>query len=174
MWEGCELKKRYRFEFSPVQYSLLVLALLLIGGLFFTFGLMVGYHQSRTSYQQIMAQAVSESPGVNQEKITIFEVSGTDNSLNKPSPYNIANKPSGKQTVYCVQVGAFKKKSDADRLRKRLNKKGYDAFINFSDQGKKGSWHRVRIGQFQKKQSAEKLAKVLLKKEKLKGLVLKQ
>ena len=168
------MKKRYRFEFSSFQYSLLVLALLLIGGLLFTFGLMVGYYQSRTSYEQIMAQAVSESPEVNQEKISIFEVRGGDNSPNKPSPYNIANKPPGKQTVYCVQVGAFKKKSDALRLRKRLKNRGYDAFINFSDQGKKGSWHRVRIGQFQKKQSAEKLAKVLLKKEKMEGLVLKQ
>ncbi len=168
------MKKRYRFEFSSYQYSLLVLAFLLIGGLLFTFGLMVGYYQSRTSYEKIMAQAVAESPGVNQEKTTIFEVSGTDNPPKKPSPYNIANKPPGKQTVYCVQVGAFKKKSDAYRLRDRLKKRGYDAFVSFSDLGKKGSWHRVRIGQFQRKQSAEKLAKILLKKEKLEGLVLKQ
>ncbi len=168
------MKKRYRFEFSSYQYSLLVLALLLIGGLLFSFGLMVGYYQSRTSYEQIMAQAVSPDPGVNQEKITVFEVSGTDKPQKKSSPYNIANKPSGKQTVYCVQVGAFKNKNDALRLRKKLKKRGYDAFVNFSDQGKKGIWHRVRIGQFQKKQAAEKLAKILLKKEKIKGLVLKQ
>lgn len=169
-----ELKKRYRFEFSSYQYSLLVLALLFIGGLLFTFGLMVGYYQSRTTYEEIMAQAVSEGPGVNREKITVLEVSGRDKPPKKPSPYNITNKPPGKQTLYCVQVGAFKKKNDAYRLQKSLKKRGYDAFVIFSDQGKKGSWHRVRIGQFRKKQSAEKLAKVLLKKEKMEGLVLKQ
>jgi len=55
-------------------------------------------------------------------------------------------------TFYYLQAGAFAERGDADRLRRRLNQSGIDAFVNQAAiEGKQ--WHRVRLGPFYDSQS---------------------
>jgi cell division protein FtsN len=174
---GTCLKKRYQLDISYFQYFLSILAFILIGGLLFSLGLMVGLYHSRSSYEHIITPE-AEIDGEN--KVTILKVADEDSrpeishppqveetSVKKPATPIIHSK------VYCVQVGSFKRKADAIRFRDKLRKKKYKAFVNSADLGKKGVWYRVRVGKLRKKKEAEKLAEFLLKKEKLKGLVLK-
>lgn len=173
------LKKKYRIELSRVEYSLLILSIFLVGGLLFTLGLMVGYYQSRSSYEYIMQQTADEGNKADNDKITIYEVSAKNTEPEpKKIPSSLKEKPVGKQLQlsggYGVQVASFKKKVDAERLRDRLCKKNYNAFVDIADLGKRGTWYRVRVGRFQRKKTAENLARILAKKEKLKTLVIKQ
>lgn len=171
------MKKPYRIELSRFEYTLLILSIFLIGGLLFTFGLMVGYYQSRSSYEYIMQQTATEGNKADNEKVAVYEVNAQDTTSEK-SPRSLVEKPAGKQLHppggYSVQVASFKKKVDADRLRDRLRKKNYKAFVNVADLGKKGTWYRVRVGKFQRRKTAENLARVLTKREKLKALIIKQ
>jgi cell division septation protein DedD len=138
---------------------------------------MVGYYQSSSSYEYIMQQTAAEGNKGDNKKVAIFEVNAKDNT-SKKSPRPLAEKPTGKQLhpaeLYGVQVASFKKKVDADRLRDRLRRKNYKAFVNIADLGKKGIWYRVRVGRFQRRKTAENLARALTKREKLKALVIKQ
>jgi cell division septation protein DedD len=124
-------------------------------------------------------KAASGNHEEDKEKIALFDINGEDIPFKKPFLPN-GEKTSHRQSplspskLYCVQVASFKKKADADRLRSRLRKKNYKAFVDLANLGKKGIWYRVRVGRFGRKKTAEELAKVLLKREKLKGLVLKR
>lgn len=171
------MKKKYRIELSRLEYCLLIFSFFLIGGLLFTLGLMVGYYQSRSSYEYIMQQTAAEGNMSDSEKVAVFEVDAKDTTSNKP-PHTQAEKPVEKQLpppkLYGVQVASFKKKVDADRLRDRLRKENYKAFISIADLGKKGVWYRVRVGRFRRRKTAENLARVITKREKLKVMVIEQ
>ena len=59
-----------------------------------------------------------------------------------------------KEFSYSVQVGAFRTQENAMRLRKELERRGYDAFINKAESTGE-VFYRVRVGHFQEKQDAE-------------------
>lgn len=61
-----------------------------------------------------------------------------------PSPA----KPSG--TLYRVQVGAFKNKSNAEKLAKQVKAKGFDCFIKRVD-----GLYKVQVGAYRVKKNAE-------------------
>ncbi len=63
----------------------------------------------------------------------------------EPKQYKRHKVPAGK--ILTIQVGSFKKKSDAARLIKKLRGKGYNAYI-LTIQSKGQTWHRVRVGSF--------------------------
>ena len=189
------MKKRYRFEFSSLRFFFLIVKLVLAGGLLFSLGLMAGYHLSRSSYEQIIMEASSENRVKNKEKISLLDFSGVKKTKTPPpkTSYSSGAKkptqkyvrtlpqkrgvtpiPSSSTGVYSVQVGSFKNKTDANRLRNKLRKKKYKAFVILANLGDKGVWYRVRVGRFSDVEEAEKLAETLLKKEKIKGIVLKQ
>lgn len=67
--------------------------------------------------------------------------------------------PSG--MLYRVQVGAFSKKENADKILKELKKKGFDAFITTVDLGH--LIYRVQVGAFANKDNAEALKQKLRK-----------
>ena len=74
-------------------------------------------------------------------------------AMGNPEP---APQPTGK--LYRVQVGAFKKKGNADNLAKKLKEKGYDVIIK-----KVGDLYKVQCGAFSKKANAEALYNKLVK-----------
>jgi len=67
-----------------------------------------------------------------------------------------------KKVIYTVQAGAFKKASNAQDLKTRLNRKGYDAFI-ISSKSKEKKLYKVYIGKFVNKEKAEILSEKINK-----------
>lgn len=72
---------------------------------------------------------------------------------NQPAPQP---QPTGK--LYRVQVGAFKKKGNADNLAKKLKAQGYDVIVK-----KVGDLYKVQCGAFSVKKNAEALYNKLVK-----------
>jgi cell division protein FtsN len=69
--------------------------------------------------------------------------------------------------VYTIQVGAFKKMKDAERLKERLDKKGYNSYIVTVNLKKRGNLYKVRAERYDTKSEAEADAARI---KKLKGL----
>lgn len=72
---------------------------------------------------------------------------------------------------YTIQVGAFGKLSDAERLRDSLAKKGYSVVIN-KDGGRK-ALYKVRVGRFTTRDAAETVAIRLARVEGLNTFIVK-
>ncbi|MBM3244796.1 MAG: tetratricopeptide repeat protein [Candidatus Omnitrophica bacterium] len=68
----------------------------------------------------------------------------------------IAKDLAAPELTYTVQVGLFSKESNAARLREKLVKTGYDAYIEEAGFGGKPAY-RVRVGKLKTKQEADKL-----------------
>ena len=76
-----------------------------------------------------------------------------------------STKKSSKFMFYTVQVGAYKRKSYAQILLKKLLKKGYKAFVV------KNGTYKVQVDKFKNKQDAQKLARDIREQEKIKNFV---
>ncbi|VAX20205.1 hypothetical protein MNBD_NITROSPINAE02-1253 [hydrothermal vent metagenome] len=72
---------------------------------------------------------------------------------------------------YAIQIGSHKNIQESIKLKKRLVKHGYNAYIRLFDE-KGTSWYRVRIGGFKTKSTALRFAKRLEKKENLPTLLI--
>jgi cell division septation protein DedD len=87
-------------------------------------------------------------------------------------------KPSGIQkrseTMFTVQVGAFKNPSFAKSLRTMLAKKGYTTYITTSESKKEGTLHKVCIGKFSDRKKAESLSEEIKNTEGLQGFITSQ
>ena len=69
---------------------------------------------------------------------------------NTASPAANANTPlASKKGNYIVQVGAFKKAEEADRLRAALALLGIESSVQVVRIGDSDSFHRVRVGPFE-------------------------
>jgi len=81
-------------------------------------------------------------------------------------------QPGAKQSVkaWAIQVGSFSDKSNAFKLRNKLRKSKFTAFVE-SVKTKKGQVYRVRVGPEIKRTEAEKVQKKLVARLKIKGLV---
>lgn len=75
------------------------------------------------------------------------------------------------KTIYTVQAGAFKDPRDADGLKKKLEKRGYNTYINLSESKKEGSLYKVWIGEFSNRKEAEILSMEIKKAEGLQTFV---
>ena len=81
-------------------------------------------------------------------------------------------KPVITKTVWAVQVGSFKKSSNAIRLKEKLNNKKFHAFVErIMREGK--PVYRVRVGPEVTRKKAQALKLKLKKEFKLSGLVVK-
>jgi cell division septation protein DedD len=74
-------------------------------------------------------------------------------------------------TLYTVQVGAFKNASDADALKKKLEKKGYKTSMAPSESKKEGALYKVWVGKFSTRKDAETLSMKIKKTESLQAFV---
>ena len=70
-----------------------------------------------------------------------------------PPPDKPAPAASGVRE-YRVQVGSFRKRQEADRLRASLALGGFESSIRTRDTAS-GTWHRVTLGPFQGREAAE-------------------
>ncbi|MDP2168417.1 MAG: SPOR domain-containing protein [Thermodesulfovibrionales bacterium] len=75
----------------------------------------------------------------------------------KKTPEKSVVKPSP-DSIFSVQAGAFKKKTDAESLKRRLSAKGYSAYLLDGDGGISGGVFKVRIGRFPDRKEAEAIA----------------
>jgi cell division protein FtsN len=64
--------------------------------------------------------------------VTVKEINDADITIKKDS--------------YFLQVGSFKKESDADNLKAKLALQGFEAIVQTANIPDKGTWHRVRVG----------------------------
>ena len=60
---------------------------------------------------------------------------------------------------FTVHSGSYQKRSSALSELSRMKAKGYDAFIERVDLGKRGIWYRVKVGRFKTRAEAEQLQK---------------
>ena len=85
-------------------------------------------------------------------------------------------KPSGIQksseTMFTVQVGAFKNTSFAKSLKTMLAKKGYTTYISTSESKKEGTLHKVCIGKFSDRKKAESLSEEIKNTEGIQGFII--
>lgn len=76
--------------------------------------------------------------------------------------------------IYAVQAGAFKDKKEADILKTRLEKKGYNNIYIAKESKKGSSLYKVRIGDFETKREADLFAIKLSKSEGLSAFAVKK
>lgn len=79
---------------------------------------------------------------------------------------------SGKIRNITIQVAAFKDRKHAERMAKKLNQKGYHAFIVTGKSSGNVTLHRVRIGNFRNEKDAQTIIG-RLKKDKFKPIIIK-
>jgi cell division protein FtsN len=82
-----------------------------------------------------------------------------------------ASPPPPGASFYTVQVGSFRRDTDAQRLLQQLAQKGYAARLLSITLPGKGLWHRVRIGTFAERAEANEMAQRLRRQENLTVLV---
>jgi cell division protein FtsN len=75
---------------------------------------------------------------------------------------------------YTVQVGSFRRDTDAQRLQQQLAQKGYAARLLSITLPGQGLWHRVRIGTFAERVEANEMAQRLRRQENLTVLVIRE
>lgn len=92
-------------------------------------------------------------------------------AISSPAVSAHAKANAGTSASYIVQIAAFKRPEDAERLKAQLTLAGYDAQMKaVAVNG--AVWHRVWVGTFPTAQAAEKVQKELLAKH-TKGVVVK-
>lgn len=64
--------------------------------------------------------------------VTVKEINDADIKIKKES--------------YFLQVGSFKKQTDADNLKAKLALQGFEAIVQTANIPNQGTWHRVRVG----------------------------
>jgi cell division protein FtsN len=74
-------------------------------------------------------------------------------------------------TRYSVQVGSFRGREQAERLRSHLAHKGYPVRVEPSTVPGKGMWYRVRVGHFSDRPAADKTAQRLVSQEHLSVII---
>jgi cell division protein FtsN len=85
-----------------------------------------------------------------------------------------ASPPPPGASFYTVQVGSFRRETDAQRLQQQLAQKGYTARLLSITLPGKGLWHRVRIGTFAERAEAHEMAQRLRRQENLTVLVISE
>ncbi len=170
----------------------LILYTVLICSLSFILGYYVG-KGTRTNTEKVISE---EKPAINtkEEKPKSEPVEKVAEKVNKPETETVKKEAPKKEppkpkpatveetkpfpiqsktaNYYTIQVGAFSSKAEAEKLKRRLKKKGYTVFINTSKRGK--ILYRVRVGRFLKRSDAEAAALKLSINEKLKTFIVTQ
>jgi cell division septation protein DedD len=99
----------------------------------------------------------------------------TEQHETKEDEKQTMEKPSQPQksseTLYAIQVGAFRNASYAKSLEMMLTQKGYHAYILTSKSRIEGEFHKVLIGRFSDRAEAENLSKKIFKMENLRAFV---
>lgn len=92
-------------------------------------------------------------------------------TASRTSPSQDSNKQSKKALAWVVQAGSFSKRDNAMKLRDKLRKKNYPAFVELV-KSSKGSVYRVRVGPHPTRTLAEQRMQKLRDKMKIYGVVM--
>lgn len=79
--------------------------------------------------------------------------------------------PAKDEPLFTVQIGAFKNKSEAERLKAKYSRKGYKIVVEAVKSGGNTKVYKVRTGEFAGRKDAELLAIKLKKSEGLNAFV---
>ncbi len=166
-------RKNYSFSLARGQIVFLAVLLLLLCGLAFSLGIVVGYGTLTSSLrEQLPEQDVLAESREESEDASFYETLTDNSSLARKQPPE-PKMPIPAKIHYQVQVGAFRQKKEARALQKRLQEKGYLVMVSRADLKEKGAWFRVRVGNCDTKGQAGKLAKKIKKEEHLPALIVK-
>jgi cell division protein FtsN len=113
-------------------------------------------------------QPVSLMPAKPQERAGRQE-SPAPQPTSVSSPHKGLSQPS--EAGYSVQVGSFRAREDAERLRLRLIQKGHAVWVQPSLVAGQGIWYRVRVGSFPDRAAADRAAQRLATQERLSVMV---
>ena len=127
------------------------------------------YDRLAYSYKKIGNEARAEeySAKLNAASPLSFEASSNEGPSRRSSPAR-AREPVSNFTARkavsgvsvgnnCVQIGCFKNKKNAEKLRKKLKKEGYDNYIELSG-ASDDKLYRVKVGRFTTQEEAQSLA----------------
>jgi len=76
---------------------------------------------------------------------------------------------------YAVQVSSFRNVESAGALKRRLQEKGFDAFLmqaELADHG--GTWHRVFLGRYADEETAQEAARMAKSQYNLNAVVVRK
>lgn len=105
---------------------------------------------------------VSGREALGQKRVDDPEVGPKDRQAQQPT--------SSAKGGYTLQLASLEEKSKAEETKRKLTKRGYDAyFYEVKIRGK--AWYRVRSGRFSTRDEAEELAGKIFKETGLKGMV---
>ncbi len=94
--------------------------------------------------------------------------------VEQPKPPKAASKPSTPPAAggagFVVQVGSFSQKANADTLTRKLQAKGFPAFVEGTKAGGK-SIYRVKVGPRPTREAADDLRQRLIDKQRLEGII---
>lgn len=87
-------------------------------------------------------------------------------------PQNVPESTRQKKESYLIQVGSFRKASDADGFKAKLALLGIESKIQTVTIDKKDTWHRVQIGPITGRDKADAL-QIQLKQNAIKSLLMR-
>ncbi|MBI4823257.1 MAG: SPOR domain-containing protein [Nitrospirae bacterium] len=156
-------------------FAIVVVAV--ISGASFTLGFLVGKGvKNPVEVKEELQTPADESLKVpaDGEEVTDFKEFETPLQEELQAPINSATLVEPKtvsEKTYCVQVGAFKNKKDAEILKNDLAKKGYKVYVVTSEDK---TVHKVRTECLKSKKEAEVMALRLKAAEKIPTFVVEK
>ena len=126
------------------------------------------FHETNVSETFILPKGEKSHPPIsNKEEAIRHETEETKKQTNGEA----LQFQKRSESIYTVQVGAFRNDSYAKSLKMILIQRGYDAYMTNSKSKDKGEFHKVLIGKFGDKGEAEKLSRKIAKTEGLQTFV---
>jgi cell division septation protein DedD len=118
--------------------------------------------KSPSSAGVAVEEAKEAKSGKAKEDVAKDEPAVPREASGKTEPGEAKSAPQGPWTV---QVNAFPHERDAQNLSRKLEEKGYDAYVaSFNTRGR--TWYRVRVGHFASREEARAIQEELKSKEK--------
>gem|GEM_PF-2397883 len=117
--------------------------------------------QGKTSNQDSALQTTREERNSPTKKPTTTSQSGTEFSiLERPRAATERKSSFSGSQVYCVEVGRYQSRTDADLMAKELKKRGYrPEVVGLDTNG--GKQYRVQLGRYRTREDAQELARDL-------------
>ena len=153
-------------QLSSSHLVLIFLAILILGIIIFLLGVSVGKKQaqlmkkSEFSTEAGLEQVKEQTPlPAEVPKDSISKELASHRKVQKETQQE-TSPPAG-QTLWYIQVGAFKEKTRAIAFAESFKKEGHQAMVLDPFQSDKSAVFRVRIGGFESKEKAEEVQKKL-------------
>ena len=116
---------------------------------------------------------VSSTPPAN-SRIPASPAAETNNPTATKNPAGQSGTQPGDDFNFTVQVSSFKDLNRAEALRKKLELKGFPAFIKMAALPEQGEWFRVFLGRYKDWESASLAAQKARDEETLNAVVLRR